>query len=137
MCCFCLLQWILCHYWRKTLLERKKIILVSRSHCGLYSILVINNITNERYLPNRCLSLLFHQKHLFSIISHSYLSHHSKYIRCGPLYLFKNSSCLYVKSLHPICYPIYIIVLANRHFHRSTWVNRSLYNNELTCSPRW
>ena len=86
------------------------------------------------FIKNTCfrLSLI-----AFWVISHSYLSHHSKYIRCGPLYLFKNSSCLYVKSLHPICYPIYIIVLANRHFHRSTRVNRSLYNNELTCSPGW
>ena len=53
------------------------------------------------------------KNHLFSIISHSYLSHHSKYIRCGLLYLFKAICCLYVKSLYPIRYPIYIIVLSN------------------------
>ena len=83
--------------------------------------------------PNKCLSLFFHQKPpIFD-----YLSHQSKYIRCGPLYLFKTSSYLYVKSLYPRCYPIYIIVLANWHLHRSTRMNRSLHPDELTCPPRW
>ena len=46
--------------------------------------------------PNKCLSLFFHEKPpIFD-----YLSHQSKYIRCGPLYLFKTSSYLYVKSLY-------------------------------------
>ena len=75
------------------------------------------------------------KNHLFSVISHSYLSHHSKYIRYGPLYLLKTDSCLYVKSLYLIRYPIYIIALTYRYLHRSTRVNRSLHLGEPTCSP--
>lgn len=80
--------------------------------------------------PNKCLSLFFHQKPpIFD-----YLSHQSKYIRCGPLYLFKTSSYLYVKSLYPRCYLIYIIVLSNRYFHRSTRVNRPYHLGEQASS---
>ena len=63
------------------------------------------------------------------------------------LYLFKTSSCLYVKSLYPICYPIYIIVLTNRHLHRSTQVSSLYYvgrqvssllcNDPFTRVERW
>lgn len=116
--------------------RKKKIILVSRSHCGISSMLTIINIMNERYLSEQVSLIVFHQNHQFSVISHCYLSHQSKYIRCGPLYLFKTSSCLYVKSLYPRCYPIYLILLSNLHLHRSTRVNRSLHNNELAYSPR-
>ena len=93
-------------------------------------------MNNEWEIPFRTgvSHCFFIKNHLFSIISHSYLSHHSKYIRCGLLYLFKAICCLYVKSLYPIRYPIYIIVLSNWHLHRSTRVNSPYHLGERISS---
>lgn len=64
--------------------RKKKIILVSRSHCWLCNMFIVNNIVNERYLSEQVSLIVYPSKNnLFSVISHSYLSHHSKYIRCG------------------------------------------------------